>query len=575
VTVTMGTRTSIEVAPRRHWSWFRVLVIALSALVGLIVLSAVVRLVWWTIDEYGAGIPEFFATRVFGNEAVMRTLLNTVIVVPVSCVIATFGATILAWLNERTEASLGAAGRILPLVPFLMPAISLPLGWVFLASPNAGVLNVLIRGALDAIGVHLESGPLDVFSWPSLILLYSLVLGGFAYMVINGAMRNLDDGLEEAAKMAGARPLRILFGIVMPALRPAMWSAGLLCAIVAAVMVAVPVTIGTGANIQVLSVLLVNLVTTQSPPEYGSAFLIGLLLLIPIAALWWVQRRTATAGRSAMIGGRSGRSSHLRLGRGWKTVGRVVFIAYVIVGVALPLASLVWVAGLSLWSATPGPWDIIPRLVQTISRGVTGAALFWSLILGVSAAVTLVVISHVVTYGQRLFPRFGGTIDALMKSPSMIAQILLAVALLVTFGGAPFYLVGTTWIMFLGYLVVFMPFATIMTTSGQQAIGKDLIEASRMAGATDGRTFLQIVTPLCTVSLVSTFMLMYELTSGEVNVSLMLASPSRPVAGYIMLDLFNFGSYPQVAAFALVVTAVNVAIVVVAFGLSSLVRRRR
>ncbi|HEX4402894.1 MAG TPA: ABC transporter permease subunit [Galbitalea sp.] len=556
---------------------FRVVVLVLSLAVGALLLVAIVRLAWGTVEQYGiAGIPRYYIDHIFGNPAIMRTLLNTVIVVPVSCVIATFAATILAWLNERTEASLGGIGRVLPLVPFLMPALSLPLGWVFLASPQAGILNVLIRNALALVGVHLESGPFDIFSWPGLIFLYSLVLCGFSYMVMNGAMRNLNDGLEEAAKMAGAGPLKILFRIVIPALRPALFSALFMSLIVGLVMVAVPEAIGTGANIQVLSVLLVNLVTAQSVPSYGSAFLIGSLLLIPIVVLWLVQRRIASGGRVALIGGRSSNSTHLRLGGRSKVIGRIVFFAYVAVGVVLPLASLIYVAGVDVWSSQlSGGWSILAPLQATLSNGQTGTAIFWSVVLGLGAAVTVVVIAHVVSYGQRLFPRFGGAIDALMKSPSMVAQILLAIALLVTFGGTPFYLSGTAWILFLGYIVVFLPFASIMTTAGQQVIGKDLIEAARMAGAGDGRTFVRIVTPLTSAALVGAFLLMYELSSGETNISLILASPTRPVAGYVMLDLFNYGSYPQVAAFSIVVTAVNLLVVVVVFGVVALRTRSR
>ena len=122
----------------------------------------------------------------------------------VSSALATFIAAILAWLNERTDASIGMVGRVLPLIPFLMPAIALPLGWLFLASPRAGALNLLLRAGLDRIGIHLTDGPLDVYSWPGLIFLYTVFLCGFAYLVIASSMRTLDRGLEEAAKIAGA-----------------------------------------------------------------------------------------------------------------------------------------------------------------------------------------------------------------------------------------------------------------------------------------------------------------------------------------------------------------------------------
>ena len=117
------------------------------------------------------------------------------------------------------------------------------------------------------------------------------------------------------------------------------------------------------------------------------------------------------------------------------------------------------------------------------------------------------------------------------------------------------------WLLFIGYLVVFLPFASVLTTGAQHQIGKDVVEAAKIAGASDLRTFRSIVTPLTRPALVATFMLMYVLVSGETNISLILASTQRPVVGFVMLDLFNFASFPKVASFALVITAVNLTVV--------------
>jgi iron(III) transport system permease protein len=56
-------------------------------------------------------------------------------------------------------------------------------------------------------------------------------------------------------------------------------------------------------------------------------------------------------------------------------------------------------------------------------------------------------------------------------------------------------------------------------------------------------------------------MLLFILISGETNISLILASTNRPVVGFVMVDLFNYGSFPQVASMALVVTVINLILV--------------
>jgi iron(III) transport system permease protein len=284
---------------------------------------------------------------------------------------------------------------------------------------------------------------------------------------------------------------------------------------------------------------------------------------VPILLAWWMQRRTAARGRFAVIGGKVAVGQMLQLGPWRKAVGRLIFFGYALVAVILPLAGLIYVSGMDYWSSVwPANWSPIKNVRDAVDDPVIRRAIVTSVTLGIVTGAALVLIAHLVAYGQRLFPRLGHFVDGLTKTPAVVAQILIAIALLVTLGAAPFNL-SAGWLLFIGYLVVFLPFATVLTTGAQHQIGRDVVEAARIAGASDLRTFRSIVTPLTRPALVATFMLMYVLVSGETNISLILASTQRPVVGFVMLDLFNFASFPKVASFALVITLVNLTVVAV------------
>ena len=81
----------------------------------------------------------------FGAPGFLDVLLNTGIAVGSSAVLALFFGCVFAWINERTDASLGPASRILPIAPMLVPPIAGAVGWIFLAAPSAGYLNAVIR----------------------------------------------------------------------------------------------------------------------------------------------------------------------------------------------------------------------------------------------------------------------------------------------------------------------------------------------------------------------------------------------------------------------------------------------
>lgn len=82
-----------------------------------------------------------------------------------------------------------------------------------------------------------------------------------------------------------------------------------------------------------------------------------------------------------------------------------------------------------------------------------------------------------------------------------------------------------------------------------------------MSGASGTRTFLKVSLPIMLPGLAAGWALLFVLIAGDVTTSAILAAPSAPVAGYMLLQLWNVGTYPLIAAFALVVAAVSTVVV--------------
>lgn len=49
--------------------------------------------------------------------------------------------------------------------------------------------------------------------------------------------------------------------------------------------------------------------------------------------------------------------------------------------------------------------------------------------------------------------------------------------------------------------------------------------------------------------------------AGDVTMSVLLASTSTPVVGFVMIDLFHNGTYPLLAAMGVIITVVSGAVV--------------
>lgn len=103
-----------------------------------------------------------------------------------------------------------------------------------------------------------------------------------------------------------------------------------------------------------------------------------------------------------------------------------------------------------------------------------------------------------------------------------------------------------------------------MHMSGMVALGDSYVEASRVAGAGPIRTNLRIVVPLLRSTIGGAAALMFVLLTHEFAASLLVRSVTTQVMGTVLFDYYVNGTYPLVAAMALVMTAVTTAGVTVA-----------
>lgn len=538
----------------------------LGAVVGLLVLGPPLVMV----VGLGSGFADAFAGAL-ALPGLAEMLVNTVIALVAGTGCAVVVGCLFAWLDERTDAHLGWVSRILPVVPLLVPPIAGAIGWALLASPNAGFLNGAIRGVAGLVGVEITSGPLDVFSWPGLVFVYTLYLVPHVYLTVAAALRNLDPALEEAARVGGASPGRVLRTVTLPAVRPAIVGGALLAGVFGLALYSVPVILGTQARIEVLAVTVVRLLTAEFPPRTDVAIVLGLVLFVAVVGLYLVQVAVLRRARFATISGRAGRGARLRLGR-WRTPARALLLGYLLVTAVLPFLGLLVVSLQPFWSADVrlSALDLDAFGEVLVERALTRDALVNSVLLGLVGATVAILATAVLAYAARTWLRPGprALAGGITKLPGTMSHIVVALAFVAALAGPPVGLAGTVLLLFLAYVVLYLPQASVSAESALAQVGQPLAEASRVCGAPPGRTFRRVVLPLMTPGLAAGWALVFVLVSGDITASVMLAGTRNPVVGSVTLDLWTNGTYPQLAALSVVVTAVSAAVVLTSMRLT-------
>lgn len=493
--------------------------------------------------------------RLLDEPDVWELLKNTTLLVLGAGVLAVAGGSVLAWLVVRTDARIPLIGDVLPLLPFLFPAIIGTIGWTVLLAPEIGLLNAYLPGMFNVFG------PSGIYSWRGMAFIYAAYMTPFTFLLVSAGLQNMDSQLEEQARVSGAGLFKTLRTVTLPSIRANLGAALLLTIWFGFAFYSGPAILGPRSGIDVLSLRIVNLLVFSFPADTELAVGLSGFMMIAVGMAWYLQTRVLRRARFVTVGGR-GQATKIQLGR-WRWLGQLVLGFYVMVALILPALALLWVALRGYWSSNLTLDGLnLEQFRQVIFRDpLTSRSLATSVRLGLTAAtIGMLAAAVIARYVQTSSSQTGRLIDVLVKITAPVPSVVLAVGFVLTLAGPPFNLNGTFLILLLAYLAHFLPQATTSADAAAAQVGHHLTEASHIAGAGDGRTFFRISLPLMLPGLIAGWGLLFLWVLGELNASVILASIGNPVIGYQILSLYTQGFFGRLAGLAIVMLAINLVV---------------
>jgi iron(III) transport system permease protein len=498
------------------------------------------------------------------------TLLDTAGYAGGATVIAMTIGGALAWLVARTDLPGRRIFQVLIIVPFIIPPIVMAQSYILMLAPQAGVLNELLRLLPFWSGA---TGPVNPFSFGTMLVLQGLSLVPFPFLLLSPAMQNMDGSLEEAGRMSGASFARTVRTVTLPILWPTILGLTALTFLLAVGGLAIPLLFGQESGTNILALRLWYLVTPPggSLPQYGLAAAYGVVFLVFMAAVFWAYlRSTRSAAQRASVSGKGYRARRLPLGR-FRPYALALVICYLLVVVALPAAALIWSAvtpytlPISLHnlqahftlSAFPAVFSD-PEFWQSLTRtGIIGAA---------SATIACVV---AVTLAFSSARRRGGpaarAIDLLASSSIAIPEVIAG------FTAFMLYLIINRWVALSGTVFALIlansyrlavPYRTAY--SGILQIGAELEEAAASSGASRLATFRRIVLPLIAPTVLAVWIQLFIVAATDFTLAAFLSNAqTQPLSIYLYdrIDVTSGEYVPsQGAAMALIFTVLVAAL---------------
>jgi len=524
---------------------------ALYGFVGALawlVLSPLVRLQAVAFEDGARGYQVMLASNNLGT-----TLFNTVGLALGSLVIGMVFGTLLAWWASRLPPNLRFL-RALPVLPIVMPAVAVVSGWAFLLSPRPGYLNAALR--MLPWWSHLDSGPVEVYSITWIVIITGFALTAFVYLFVSSGMQNISAELIEAARVNGSSAAGAFFRVTLPLLRPVLLYGGGVTLLLGLGQFTAPLLLGTNKGVTVLTTHMYYAVA-QSPTDFGTAAAFGTPLLLFGIVVVMLQK--------LLLGDHSRFVTHG--GRGFRVAGKPsvlsawCILVFTIVTTGLPILSLVVLSLSQFWS----PKIVLSRMSldnfrQIFNESQIVDAIVTSVVVSlIAVAIALVIgfaVAVVLLRGRRNeFLR--RLLDIIVAMPLGVPAVIFGAGFLFAYSRPPLVLYGTSWVLVVVYVTLMLPFTTRMQIAGMLQLGNAYLEASRTSGANAFWTDIRITLPLMRSTIGGAAALMFILLTHEFTASMLVRSPTNQVMGTVLFDYWNNGTYPLVAAIALVMTLVT------------------
>jgi iron(III) transport system permease protein len=544
---------------------------AVALLIGYLALVPLFYLFWGTFfDATGLTFGGF--RRAYGDNRIGELVGNSLWFAGGAATLSLSVGTTLAYLNVRSDVPFKALFFAASIVPLIIPGILYTISWIFLASPDIGLLNA-------ALAPIFGQAPLDIFTIWGMIWVEGLHSSPIVFLLMVAAFRAMDPALEESALMSGASRMQTIRRVTLPLVRPGLLAAVLIISITSIESFEVPALLGLQNGIYVFTSR-IYFVLRSYPPDLAAAGALAVGLLI--IALVGVAASRLLAGRGSKsfqtITGKGFRPRPMDLGR-WKPVVGAGILLYFFVTVVAPLAVLLYTSLLPFYRAPSLELLSVITLDNyrdLLNMNQATTAMRNSLMLGLGAATSVMAVMSIAAWMViRGKTRGSAVLEQLSFVPLVIPGIVLGLSLSFVYLRSPVPIYGTIFILLIAYCTKYMPYGMRYATTSMTQISNDLEESALVSGASWWQTFRRVLLPLLSPGLLAGWVYILVVSFRELSSSILLYSPGNEVLSILIFEQYENGQFTVLAALGVVMVLTLVALVTIAYKLGAKVGLRQ
>lgn len=531
--------------------------VALIAALLVLVAAPLLKLLVISFEEQDTGvftIQNYFTA--YGRQRYIDALVNSLLLGTLSAAISTVIAVPMAWAVSRTDMPGKGFTWAIVLAAFIMPPYLGAIGWILLAGPNSGWINVVWRGLT---GAH---DPLvNIYTFTGMAFVIALHSFPLVFIFVKSALDLVSSEMEDAANILGAGTWTAMRKVTLPLVWPSILGGFILIFLETIALFGTPAIIGIPARINVVTTQLWQFFEDPVRVEVAAAYAIPLLLIT--MGMIAVQKLMLSRKGFVSQTGKGGERREVKLGP-WRWVLFAWCLAVAMLSVVKPLMVLLqasfakaWGRGFSFDNLTLRNYEFLLFEHDVAPRAV------WNTVWYSGASATLaVVLALLVAYiVVRKLIRFGDALGFLAMAPFVIPGIVMAIGFYAAYAGPPLSLYGSALLIILAFAARFLPIAYANSQAAIRAVHPEMEEAARILGSGRLHAIRKVTAPLLKTSLLGGWLVVFIVASRELSAAIFLVGPRTRTMSVLLYDLSEQGNFEVVAAFGGILLFITMVIV--------------
>jgi len=498
---------------------------------------------------------------IFEDPDFKRAFINSVYISLGMAFISVPLGGLLSFLMVRTD--LPGRNWIEPLllIPVFVSPMILCFGYTVAVGP-VGFVSIWAQSLLGHV-------PWNLYSMGSIVLIAGLSHVPHVYIYSSSALRSLSSDVEEAARVAGAGPLKVAATVSLPMVMPALLYSGVLVFFLGFQVFGLALVLGDPEGHLVLATYLYKLTNKLGTPSYHLMAAVAMCIVTITVPMVLSQRfLLRNAHKYITLKGKGARQRTLPLG-GWRWVAAGLVAAWLVVTVVIPIIGVGFRAFVTNWGEgvtflEAFTLDNFKSVFEqsNLMRGVINTVLVGV----IGGGISVICYTFIGLASHRKNNGWTRLLDYTVMTPRAVPGLLAGLAFLWVFlffpPLVPFR--KTLVSLWLAYSVVWLAYGMRLVSTSLLQVGPELEECARVTGATQGQVNRHVTIPLIKYGLLASWLMIFMIFEREYSTGVYLLGPGTEVIGSLMVSLWAAGAIEIISA----LSVINILLVSVGMGIA-------